>query len=61
MGREGKAESILEILNDLGTVSPELTQKVMAEKRIEVLSCWLKLAVKVQSISAFEQKIQETR
>ena len=57
MGREGKAESILEILNDLGTVSPELTQKVMAEKRIEVLSHWLRLAVKSESITGFEHQI----
>lgn len=54
---EGKAESILEILNDLGTVSPELTQKVMAEKRIEVLSHWLRLAAKSESITGFEHQI----
>ena len=56
----GKAESILEFLDDLGSVSPELSQKIMTEKRIEVLSRWLKLAAKAESIAVFEQQIQDT-
>ena len=55
---EGKAESILEFLDDLGPVSPELSQKIMTEQRIEVLSRWLKLAAKAESIAVFEQQIQ---
>lgn len=57
----GKAESILETLKDLGPVSSELSQKIMTEKRIEVLSRWLKLAVKAEDIVAFEEKMQEMR
>jgi hypothetical protein len=57
---EGKVESILELLGDLGPISPELSQKIMTEKRIEVLSRWLKLAAKAESIAVFEQQIQDT-
>ena len=54
----GKAEFILEILNDLGPVSSELSQMIMAEKRAEVLSSWLKLAVKADDLAVFEQQIR---
>lgn len=54
----GKAEFILEILNDLGPVSSELSQMIMAEKKAEVLSSWLKLAVKADDLAVFEQQIR---
>ena len=50
---EGKAEDILELLEELGTVEAELETKIRSEKNIKTLSSWLKLAAKADSIEQF--------
>lgn len=50
---EGKAESVLELLAELGTVSKELETQIMSEQEISVLTSWLKLAAKSDSIEQF--------
>ena len=50
---EGKAESILELLEELGTVDAELETKIRSEKNMKTLSSWLKLATKTDSIEQF--------
>ena len=54
----GKAESILELLEDLGKISEELQTKIMAEKDLQILSKWHKLAARVESIDVFREKME---
>lgn len=51
---EGKAESILELLEALGAV-PQIVQKRICEERnFATLGKWLKTAVRVSSVEEFE-------
>lgn len=52
----GKAEAILELLDDLGKYSDELKTYIMSEKNLDTLRYWLKLAAKADSIEDFEKK-----
>ena len=54
---EGKAEDILELLEELGTVEAELETKIRSEKNIKTLSSWLKLAAKADSIEQFMKEM----
>ena len=53
----GRAESIIELLEDLGEISEELQTRIMAEKDLQILSKWHKLAARVESIDAFQEKM----
>ena len=53
----GKAEDIIELLNDVGKVSEELSNVIYERKNLEVLKKWLKLAARAESIDAFETAI----
>lgn len=56
---EGRVEMILELLEDLGALpDEELAEKVMNEKRPEVLRRWLKLAARAASVGQFMEEIQ---
>ena len=52
----GIAESILDILSDLGDISSSLREQVTAQKDEAVLRTWLKLVAKAESIQDFVQK-----
>ncbi|MGN0342017.1 MAG: hypothetical protein ACI4DO_04410 [Roseburia sp.] len=54
---EGKAEAILELLEDCGTISEELKTKVMTEKNLDTLKKWHKLAAKSGSIEEFTSRM----
>lgn len=56
---EGKAEDILELLEEYGIVSEELKEVIYAQTDLEVLKKWFKIAIKVTSIEEFEEKISE--
>ena len=49
----GKAESIIELLKELGPVPEELRKKIMKERDAETLKGWLKLAAKAASVEDF--------
>ena len=53
----GMAESIIKLLEDYGKISEDLQTKIMAEKDLQVLSKWLKLATRVDSIDVFREKM----
>lgn len=56
-GRQtGKAEDILELLEDYGEVPAKLQEKILNEKDMAVLKCWLKIAAKVNSVEEFEKE-----
>lgn len=54
---EGKAESILQILQESGEVPEELADRIIGEKNEEVLKRWLKLAVTVSNIGQFSEEM----
>ena len=53
----GKAEDILEVLQELGEVPDELKDRILAQQDIVVLKDWLKAAIKVSSIDEFQKMI----
>ena len=53
----GKAEDILELLEDIGTIPEEVRERIHNEKDIKVLNSWLKLAAKAESIDEFVSKM----
>lgn len=54
---EGKIEDILEVLNELGSVSEELILRIRQEKDLNRLKKILKLAIAAESIVAFEKQV----
>lgn len=52
-----KAEDILELLEDYGEIPPSLKKTVLEQDNLNVLSKWLKLAARANSISNFEEAI----
>lgn len=54
---EGKAEAILELLEDYGEPSAELRRYIMEQTDFNTLKQWNKLAAKAESIEAFEKAI----
>lgn len=53
----GLSEAILQLLESLGDVSPELREKISNQKNVEVLRSWIEIAVKSESLEQFSQKI----
>lgn len=54
---EGKAEAILELLEERESISGDLRRRILEEKNIEVLNRWVKLAAKAQSVDDFEKQL----
>ena len=54
-------DNILELLEEYGEIKDTLKQCVKEEMNFSVLTAWLKLAAKVKTISAFEQKMKEVK
>ncbi len=54
---EGKAEFILELLEEAGSVSEELREKIMEQTDLAVLRQWHKLAAKSESVEQFEENM----
>ena len=50
---EGKAESVLELLSEVGEIPEELRTEVMNQKDTDVLTKWLKLAGRADSVELF--------
>lgn len=54
---EGKAESILELLTDCGTVSDELKMRILGQRDMEILKKWIRLAAHVKSVEEFSSQM----
>ena len=54
---EGKIESILELLEELGNIPKQLIRRISEETNSEVLSKWHKYAAKASSFAEFEAKM----
>ena len=53
----GKADAILELLEDIGTIPEEIRERIHNEKDSNVLNGWLKQAAKAESIDEFVSKM----
>ena len=54
---EGKAESVIELLEDLGELPDSLKTCIMEQTDTKLLRKWLKVAAKATSIDEFEQAV----
>lgn len=54
---EGRAASILELLDELGEVPDGLRNRIMSETNVATLASWIKLAAKSESVEQFMQKM----
>lgn len=55
--RRGKVEEILVFLQENGTVSDELKEQIQSEKDLKVLTEWVKLAARSETIEEFVSKM----
>ena len=53
----GRIDSILELLEDLGNIPPELREKIEEQEDFAVLKVWTKLAAKAESIEQFMKQM----
>lgn len=54
---QGKAESIIDFLNDIGELPDSLKNLIMEQTDAQTLQKWLKLAARAGSIEEFENSI----
>ena len=54
---EGKIESIMELLEELGNIQKQLIQRIRKETNSDILNKWLKCAAKASSFAEFEAKM----
>lgn len=52
----GKAEDVLRLLTEHESISGELEQVILAERDINTLNRWLKLAAKAENVGEFREK-----
>ena len=55
---QGKIESILDFLGDLGDIPQFLQEQILKEKDLETLNNWLKISAKTDSIESFIRLIK---
>ncbi len=54
---EGKAEGVLEFLAELGDIPEKLRAEIMAQKDLDILKKWLKLAARAESVEDFVSRM----
>ena len=54
----GKAESVLELLEDCGTVPEELKERILTERDLDCLRRWHKLAARAASVEQFTKEME---
>lgn len=52
-----QVEDVLELLEELGVIPDEVRERILGEKDLEVLTAWLRLAAKTNSIEEFQSKM----
>lgn len=55
---EGKAEDILLLLSELGSIPSDLETRIFSERDSETLKNWLKLAARAESVEQFQREIK---
>lgn len=56
---EGKAEDIIELLEDIGVISEQLEKRIREQNDLQTLGKWIKLAARSKDIMEFERLISE--
>lgn len=56
---EGKAELVVELLEEVDQVSERLREQIMKEKDPVVLRKWCRIAAQVMSVEEFQKRYQE--
>lgn len=56
---EGKAESVLLLLGDKGSVPAKLAERIRKENDSEILGKWLRLASRAESLEQFKKELQQ--
>lgn len=56
---EGKAESILALLEELGSIPEGLSAKIKEQSDAKILTKWLKLAARAKDLEQFGQEMWE--
>lgn len=59
--REGKQQSILDILGDLGAIPEDLKMKIENTQDISVLQSWVKLAARSVDLEEFMGKMDNIK
>lgn len=54
---EGKADSVLELLSDLGDIPEDIEARIKEEQDENILSRWLELAAKAKEMEEFRRGI----
>lgn len=54
---EGKAEAVLELLEELREIPEDVHNRIINEKNLETLSRWLRLAAKAETLEEFLDKM----
>ncbi|MCM1162602.1 MAG: hypothetical protein NC412_15470, partial [Roseburia sp.] len=57
--QEAKQEAVFELLEEYGVIPEHVRETVLAQKDLEVLKRWHKLAAKADSMEQFEKEMQE--
>ena len=55
---EGRQDMVLELLNEIGTLSERLERRIRQECNLQVLCAWAKLAMRSETIREFEQAME---
>lgn len=55
--KKGRAEAVIELLEDIDTVPDEIRKKILEESHSEVLTRWLKAAAKADTMEEFLAKM----
>lgn len=55
---EGKAESILELLEEYGPIPGDLKARILSEVNLDTLKRWHKLSARVHSVEAFVKELE---
>lgn len=59
--KEGFADAIIDLLEELGPVPDDLKALIYGQQNLDTLKKWHKLAAKADSLSAFQKTIMETK
>lgn len=56
---KGMAESILELLGELGEITQEIREIIISQQDVNTLKQWLKKSAKVSSMEEFQEYLQK--
>lgn len=56
---EGKADAVIGLLREKGSVSALLQEQIYSQKDLDILQDWISLAAKADSVQEFREKIQK--